>query len=178
MSVHRDPPKTADKISPTTQPPKHYPNHRNDIKHLPNADSVPLSPPRDPHKKPHSQRLLPLHERLRQLFRSQEQTPSTTGSPSPAATPISATSTECSSTSPPVPFSLPTSAEEATLRFQEAEQLAKYARAQRTYVELLERYNPGMGMDEEERVRLTARRVGLDVPSLYEAEGDKGKGSE
>lgn len=64
------------------------------------------------------------------------------------------------------------------MRFQEAEQLAKYARAQRTYIELLERYNPGMGMDEEERVRLTARRVGLDVPSLYEAEGDKGKGSE
>ncbi|KAJ6102029.1 hypothetical protein N7486_004456 [Penicillium sp. IBT 16267x] len=119
----------------------------------------------------------PLHQRLRQLFRSQEQTPSTTGSPSPATTPASATSTESGSSSPPVPFSLPTSAEEATLRFQEAEQLAKYARAQRTYVELLERYNPGMGMDEEERVRLTARRVGLDVPSLYEAEG-KGKGSE
>ncbi|KAJ5656909.1 hypothetical protein N7507_008859 [Penicillium longicatenatum] len=117
----------------------------------------------------------PLHQRLRQLFRSQEQTPSTTGSPNPATTPSSATSTESSSSSPPVPFSLPTSAEEATLRFQEAEQLAKYARAQRTYVELLERYNPGMGMDEEERVRLTARRVGLDVPSLYEAEG-KGKG--
>jgi hypothetical protein len=32
------------------------------------------------------------------------------------------------------------------------------------YATLLERYNPGMGMDEEERVRLTARRVGMDLP--------------
>ena len=33
---------------------------------------------------------------------------------------------------------------------------------------LLERYNPGMGMDEEERVRLTARRVGRDLPEDVE----------
>ncbi|KAF6805313.1 Ras guanyl-nucleotide exchange factor (MC1 protein family) [Colletotrichum sojae] len=46
----------------------------------------------------------------------------------------------------------------------EAEQFAVYLRAQRTYVSLLERYNPGMNMDEEERVRLTARRVGMDLP--------------
>lgn len=32
------------------------------------------------------------------------------------------------------------------------------------YITLLERYNPGMNMDEEERVRLTARRVGIDLP--------------
>lgn len=50
------------------------------------------------------------------------------------------------------------------LLIQEAEQLAQYARAQRTYAALLERYNPGMNLDEEERVRLTARRVGLDLP--------------
>jgi len=49
-------------------------------------------------------------------------------------------------------------------RLQEAEQLAVYARAQRTYATLLERYNPGMSMDEEERIRLTARRVGWDLP--------------
>jgi ATP synthase assembly factor FMC1 len=36
------------------------------------------------------------------------------------------------------------------------------------YVTLLERYNPGMGMDEEERLRLTARRVGLEMPVDYE----------
>jgi ATP synthase assembly factor FMC1 len=35
------------------------------------------------------------------------------------------------------------------------------------YATLLERYNPGMGMDEEERVRLTARRVGMDLPEEF-----------
>ena len=39
------------------------------------------------------------------------------------------------------------------------------------YATLLERYNPGMNMDEEERVRLTARRVGMDLPEEYEIEG-------
>ncbi|KAI6784223.1 uncharacterized protein J7T54_004769 [Emericellopsis cladophorae] len=46
-------------------------------------------------------------------------------------------------------------------------QLAHYLRSQRKYVTLLERYNPGMGMDEEERIRLTARRVGMDLPLEY-----------
>ena len=54
---------------------------------------------------------------------------------------------------------------------QEAEQLAQYARAQRMYAKLLERYNPGMNLDEEERIRLTARRGGLDLPELHNAEG-------
>lgn len=48
--------------------------------------------------------------------------------------------------------------------------MAQYARAQRTYAALLERYNPGMNMDEEEKIRLTARRVGMDLPDLYEVE--------
>ena len=52
------------------------------------------------------------------------------------------------------------------MRIAEAAQLAAYARAQRTYATLLERYNPGINMDEEEKIRLTARRVGLDLPSL------------
>ena len=30
---------------------------------------------------------------------------------------------------------------------------------------LLERYNPGMNMVEEDRIRLTARRVGMDLPA-------------
>lgn len=29
---------------------------------------------------------------------------------------------------------------------------------------MIERYNPGMGMSEEERVRLSARRVGMNMP--------------
>ncbi|KAG9671402.1 hypothetical protein KCU99_g10028, partial [Aureobasidium melanogenum] len=55
----------------------------------------------------------------------------------------------------------------ALQRVQEAEQLAQYLKAQRTYVTLVERYNPGMNMNEEERVRLTARRVGMDLPVDY-----------
>lgn len=41
------------------------------------------------------------------------------------------------------------------------------------YATLLERYNPGMNMDEEERVRLTARRVGMDLPEEYAIGGTK-----
>lgn len=54
----------------------------------------------------------------------------------------------------------------------QAEQLVQYLKAQRQYVTLIERYNPGMGMDEEERVRLTARRVGMDLPKEYQT-GEK-----
>lgn len=48
-----------------------------------------------------------------------------------------------------------------------ADQAVAYLRAQRSYADLVERYNPGMGMDEEERVRLTARRVGMNLPVMY-----------
>ncbi|TQN72936.1 ATP synthase assembly factor fmc1 [Colletotrichum shisoi] len=58
-------------------------------------------------------------------------------------------------------------ADTAAVAAAEAEQLAAYLRAQRTYVTLLERYNPGMDMDEEERVRLSARRVGMDLPKEF-----------
>jgi hypothetical protein len=50
----------------------------------------------------------------------------------------------------------------------EAEQFVAYLRAQRQYGVLLGRYNPGMNMNDEERVRLTARRVGLDLPIEFE----------
>jgi hypothetical protein len=32
------------------------------------------------------------------------------------------------------------------------------------YSTLVERYNPGMDMSDEERVRLTAKRVGMELP--------------
>ncbi|EOD50129.1 Complex 1 LYR protein [Neofusicoccum parvum] len=51
-----------------------------------------------------------------------------------------------------------------TPTLEETEQFVQYVKAQRMYITLLERYNPGMNMDEEERVRLTARRVGMDLP--------------
>lgn len=55
----------------------------------------------------------------------------------------------------------------AAQRAQEGEQYIQYVKAQRMYATLLERYNPGMSMDEEERVRLTARRVGMDLPTEW-----------
>ncbi|KAJ5788559.1 hypothetical protein N7457_003549 [Penicillium paradoxum] len=90
----------------------------------------------------------PLHQRLQNIFRS-----------------VPASQTAASA------FSIPKTEEERTLRVQEADQFAQYARAQRVYCELLERYNPGMTMDEEEKIRLTARRVGFDLPDLHTPEG-------
>ncbi|KAJ5206818.1 Guanine-nucleotide dissociation stimulator CDC25 [Penicillium cf. griseofulvum] len=97
----------------------------------------------------------PLHQNLRAIFRS---TPATS-------------SLQPDLKSNALPFSIPKTDEERTLRIQEAEQLAQYARAQRVYCDLLERYNPGMGMDEEEKIRLTARRVGFDLPELHTSKG-------
>lgn len=110
----------------------------------------------------------PLHLRLRQLFRSQEHAPSTTT----ASPPPSKTSASTSSTTPAQPFSIPVDGEERALRIAEAEQLAQYARAQRTYAGLLERYNPGMNLEEQERIRLTARRVGLNLPKLHDPDAE------
>jgi ATP synthase assembly factor FMC1 len=56
-----------------------------------------------------------------------------------------------------------------------AEQAVLYAQAQREYCALIERYNPGMGMSEEERVRLSARRIGMNLPKEFVAgEEDEG----
>lgn len=41
------------------------------------------------------------------------------------------------------------------------------------YATLLERYNPGMDMSEEERVRLTARKVGMNLPIDFKVDGKK-----
>lgn len=43
------------------------------------------------------------------------------------------------------------------------------------YGALLERYNPGMDMSEEERVRLSARRVGMDMPEEWYGKGKVGE---
>lgn len=40
------------------------------------------------------------------------------------------------------------------------------------YATLLERYNPGANMEEEERVHLTARRVGMELPVEFSYAGD------
>lgn len=56
----------------------------------------------------------------------------------------------------------------------EAEQYLQYLKNQRVYTTLIERYNPGMNMQEEERLRLTAKRVGMDLP-IDTAEPGKSK---
>lgn len=65
-------------------------------------------------------------------------------------------------------------------QIQEGEQFVQFAKAQRMYAMLLDRYNPGMEMDDEERVRLTARRVGMDLPDEVDLsekeEGGEGMG--
>lgn len=62
----------------------------------------------------------------------------------------------------------PSSSQPSAYTLQQLEQFTIYLRAQRMYGTLLQRYNPGMGMDEEERVRLSARRVGMDLPVEFE----------
>ena len=42
--------------------------------------------------------------------------------------------------------------------------MATFLRLQREYTDLLERYNPGLTMDQEDKVRRTAAKVGLQVP--------------
>lgn len=54
--------------------------------------------------------------------------------------------------------------EDAQDQMDQAEQFIQYAKAQRMYTTLLKRYNPGLSMDEKKRVRMTARRVGMDLP--------------
>ncbi|KAL2868850.1 putative Ras guanyl-nucleotide exchange factor RasGEF [Aspergillus lucknowensis] len=92
----------------------------------------------------------PLHKRVRDVYRQ----------PAAGATSNKAAGAEIEE-------------EETWRRLQEAEQFAQYAKAQRMYAMLVDRYNPGSLMDEEERVRLTARRVGLDLPELAGQETGK-----
>ena len=71
-------------------------------------------------------------------------------------------------------FSTPNPAANTASQHAQAEQFIHYVQAQRMYVTLIERYNPGMGMSEEERVRLSARRIGMELPAQFEA-GEEGK---
>ncbi|KAK3333078.1 ras guanyl-nucleotide exchange factor [Cercophora scortea] len=62
------------------------------------------------------------------------------------------------------------------VQIAQAEQFLNYFKAQRSFTTLIERYNPGADMDEEERVRLSARRVGMNLPKEYGVGGGEGKG--
>lgn len=69
-------------------------------------------------------------------------------------------------------FSKPTHSASPTARsspsdvpgIAELEQFTTYIAAQKEYIRLLERYNPGINLVQEDRVRMTARRVGMEMP--------------
>lgn len=153
------------------------------------AYNPPLESPNPPDHNTHTMST-PTPTTLRSLYRSllRELPPRTSATPSPLAThlrttfastppttPLSpltqASLSDAQSTSSQIASSSGLNGVGATKTLQqkvdEAEQLAQYLKAQRMYVTLVERYNPGMNMNEEERVRLTARRVGMDLPVDY-----------
>jgi ATP synthase assembly factor FMC1 len=106
---------------------------------------------------------------LRSLYRSiLRELPSRplTGPPSPLHSRIRASFTE-----PPQD----PSPEYSLRQRQQAEQFIQYVKAQRNYITLLERYNPGMTMDDEDRIRLTARRVGMNLPIEFQMGEQSGK---
>ncbi|KAE8234848.1 hypothetical protein CF326_g94 [Tilletia indica] len=53
-------------------------------------------------------------------------------------------------------------------RLRDLADVELFMRSKRIHGDLLIRYNPTHGMSEQERVRATARRVGLDVPVEYD----------
>lgn len=114
---------------------------------------------------------------LRSLYRRflrelPTRSPSLLANPSPIQKHIrSDFATAASSDSPSLDYQVQNKSAES--RLQEGEQYLNYMKSQRMYATLLERYNPGMNMNEEERVRLTARRVGMDLPE--EMQGGFGK---
>lgn len=55
--------------------------------------------------------------------------------------------------------------EDLTHLIKVADIAENFLRSQRVYQELVERYNPGMTMSQEESVKRTANKVGLLVPS-------------
>ncbi|EKD16807.1 uncharacterized protein L3040_001089 [Drepanopeziza brunnea f. sp. 'multigermtubi'] len=65
-----------------------------------------------------------------------------------------------------------TIASESRIPMEQAEQYLQYFKAQRMYATLLERYNPGMNMDDETRIKATARRVGMEMPEEFSYGGD------
>ncbi|KAK7204891.1 hypothetical protein BZA70DRAFT_280260 [Myxozyma melibiosi] len=66
--------------------------------------------------------------------------------------------------------SLESSAEQDKLsqKARDASEILLYLRSQRTYKALLDKYNPTATLEDHERIRLTARRVGLELPKDIE----------
>ena len=63
----------------------------------------------------------------------------------------------------------------------QGQEILLYLRSQRTYQTLLEYYNPSLGEDQTDRIRRTARRVGLELPQdiasrrILDSDGKKGE---
>lgn len=55
-------------------------------------------------------------------------------------------------------------AEPTKMELNNLRNIALFLNSQRNYTELLERYNPGLSMTQEDNVRKTARRVGMMIP--------------
>ncbi|KAK9331441.1 hypothetical protein V1520DRAFT_337791 [Lipomyces starkeyi] len=53
---------------------------------------------------------------------------------------------------------------EAEMKTRDAVEILTYLRSQRTYKTLLDKYNPTATLEDHERIRLTAHRVGLELP--------------
>ncbi|SCV00929.1 LAME_0G12904g1_1 [Lachancea meyersii CBS 8951] len=61
---------------------------------------------------------------------------------------------------------LPSDESVLSKRLQHLSDLSGFVKNQLEYEQLVERYNPGLKMDQEEKVKRTAARVGLQVPDL------------
>ena len=105
----------------------------------------------------------PVRSIYRSLLRELPSRPRSAPSPIQQRVRGALSGSEATSDSPP--------AEQQARRLAEAEQFVQYLQAQRMYTTLLERYNPGMSMNEEERVRMTMRRVGMDAPTEWKPDG-------
>ncbi|KAK6505293.1 hypothetical protein TWF481_007200 [Arthrobotrys musiformis] len=57
----------------------------------------------------------------------------------------------------------PTQLQPDTSKILRVQQMVRYLGAQRSYIELLERYNAGLLEGNQDRIRRAARRVGLDI---------------
>lgn len=51
-------------------------------------------------------------------------------------------------------------------RLQHVRDISSFVKNQMEFEELVERYNPGLKMSQEEKVKRTAAKVGLQVPAM------------
>ena len=142
----------------------------------------------------------PTHHRLRKFF-TQPQLISPVSQPTPRNTDPSPSPSVFST----IVESSSEEKDDIRHQIQATKQYLIYLRAQRTYLQLLERYNPGVALDvargrpgqqhvvvgrdgtsvakeafdeDPERVEATARRVGMVLPTLYTREEDDKTGGD